>query len=151
MPGNWTVPPSLTQMTVLIFVGPIRTIYLTITIVMVRNTELIQTLEGVCSTLCNKQDINSISKCKWGTDLTLKEIHYRFWIILHVNPLSAQLDRLHFNSFEVASRYPANTIHLPNVLPMLGQRRRRWTNICQTLGRWVLFAEYHGWKLCIFV
>ena len=28
----------------------------------------------------------------------------------------------------------ANTIHQPNVGPMLGQRRRRWTNIGTTLG-----------------
>ena len=35
---------------------------------------------------------------------------------------------------------PVNTTHLPNVRPMLGQRRRRWANISQTLGGWVVFA-----------
>ena len=37
---------------------------------------------------------------------------------------------------------PANTTHLPNVGPMLDQRRRRWANIGPTLGRCVVFA---GW------
>ena len=35
---------------------------------------------------------------------------------------------------------PGNRTHLPNVWPMLGQRRRRWANIGQTLGRCVVFA-----------
>ena len=35
---------------------------------------------------------------------------------------------------------PANTTHLPNVLPMLAHRLRRWSNIGQTLGRCVVFA-----------
>ena len=38
--------------------------------------------------------------------------------------------------------YPANTTHLPNVWPMLGQRRRRWANIGQILGRCSVFAGY---------
>ena len=37
---------------------------------------------------------------------------------------------------------PVNTTHLPNVWPMLGQRRRRWANIGQTLGRCVVFAVW---------
>ena len=37
--------------------------------------------------------------------------------------------------------FPANTTHLPNVWPMLGQRRRRWADIGQTLGRCVVCAE----------
>ena len=35
---------------------------------------------------------------------------------------------------------PANTRHRPNVKPILGQRRRRWTNIGLTLGRRLVFA-----------
>ena len=35
---------------------------------------------------------------------------------------------------------PANTRHPHNVGPMLGQRRRRWTNIGPTLGRCLVFA-----------
>ena len=31
--------------------------------------------------------------------------------------------------------------HMPNVWPMLGQRRRRWANIGQTLGKCVVFAD----------
>ena len=42
--------------------------------------------------------------------------------------------------FSSTNVYPANTTHLPNVWPMLGQRRRRWANIGQTLGRCVVFA-----------
>ena len=34
----------------------------------------------------------------------------------------------------------ANTIHRPNAVPMLGQIRRRWTNIGTALGRWIVFA-----------
>ena len=37
--------------------------------------------------------------------------------------------------------FPANKIHQPDVGPMLGQRRRRWTNIGPTLGRCVVFSE----------
>ena len=35
---------------------------------------------------------------------------------------------------------PVNTTNLPKVRPMLGHRRRRWANIGQTLGRFVVFA-----------
>ena len=35
---------------------------------------------------------------------------------------------------------PANTTYPPNVRPMLGQRRRRWPSIGQTLGRCIVFA-----------
>ena len=35
---------------------------------------------------------------------------------------------------------PANMIHLPNIGPMLGQRRRRWTNIGPVLGECLVFA-----------
>ena len=37
-------------------------------------------------------------------------------------------------------RFPENTTHLPDVRPMLAQRRRRWANIGQTLGKCVVFA-----------
>ena len=33
------------------------------------------------------------------------------------------------------------TTHPPNVCPMLGQRRRRWANISQTVGKCVVFAD----------
>ena len=36
--------------------------------------------------------------------------------------------------------HTANTTQLPNVWPMLGQRRRRWAGIGQTLSRCVVFA-----------
>ena len=35
---------------------------------------------------------------------------------------------------------PTNKSHWPNVWTMLGQRRRRWTNIVHTLGQWLVFA-----------
>ena len=35
---------------------------------------------------------------------------------------------------------PANTGHSPNVVSMLGQRRRRWANIETTLGEFSMFA-----------
>ena len=35
---------------------------------------------------------------------------------------------------------PANTIYRPNVGPLLGQRRRRWTNTGPTLARCIVFA-----------
>ena len=35
---------------------------------------------------------------------------------------------------------PANTIHCPIVGSMLGQRRRRWTNIDPALGQCLVFA-----------
>ena len=38
--------------------------------------------------------------------------------------------------------YPANMRHRPNVKLMLGQRRRRWTNIGSTLGRCLVLAGY---------
>ena len=41
--------------------------------------------------------------------------------------------------------HPANTMHQPNVGPMLGQRRRRWTNIGPTLGRCIVFAGHYPW------
>ena len=41
---------------------------------------------------------------------------------------------------EQVSNSSANTSHLPNVWPMLGQRRRRWANIDRTLGGCVVFA-----------
>ena len=45
---------------------------------------------------------------------------------------------------------PANTTHRSNVVPMLGQRRRRWANIGTTLDRCVVFAgmlvqHYRRW------
>ena len=40
----------------------------------------------------------------------------------------------------VASSSPVNTRRLPNVGFMLGQRRRRWTNLKLTLGQRVMFA-----------
>ena len=40
--------------------------------------------------------------------------------------------------------YPANTIHRPNVGTMLGQRRRRWTNIVPALGWCIVFAVFAG-------
>ena len=36
--------------------------------------------------------------------------------------------------------HPANTIHCPGVCLMLGQRRRRWTNIKETVGQRLVFA-----------
>ena len=36
---------------------------------------------------------------------------------------------------------PANTRHPPNAGPMLGQRRRRWTNIGPALGGCLVFAR----------
>ena len=38
--------------------------------------------------------------------------------------------------------YPANMIHRPNVVLMLGQRRRRWPNIKTTLDQCIVFAGY---------
>ena len=38
--------------------------------------------------------------------------------------------------------YPANTIHRPHVGSMLGQRRRRWTNIEPTLGKCIVLNGY---------
>ena len=35
---------------------------------------------------------------------------------------------------------PANTVRWPNVILMLGQRRRRWPNIEITFGQRTLFA-----------
>ena len=37
---------------------------------------------------------------------------------------------------------PANTRHSPNVIVMLGQRCRRWTNITATFGLRLVFAGY---------
>ena len=50
-----------------------------------------------------------------------------------------------------SSLYPANMTNLPNVWLMLGQRRRRWSNIGQTLGKFVVVAGYsptfrRGWS-----
>ena len=39
---------------------------------------------------------------------------------------------------------PANTIHCPIVGSMLGQRRRRWTNIEPALGQCLVFAGRQG-------
>ena len=39
-------------------------------------------------------------------------------------------------------RYPVNTRHRRNVGPMLGQGRRRWTNIGPALRRRLVFAGY---------
>ena len=40
--------------------------------------------------------------------------------------------------------YQANTINLSIVCPMSGQCRRRWANIGQTSGRFVVFALVHA-------
>ena len=45
---------------------------------------------------------------------------------------------LDFNQLSSLRHYPANTTRLPNVWPMLGQRRRRWANIGRTFGRCVV-------------
>ena len=37
--------------------------------------------------------------------------------------------------------YPASTRHRGDVRPMLGQSRKRWTNIGTTLRRWLLFSR----------
>ena len=49
--------------------------------------------------------------------------------------------------------YSTNTTNLPNVWPMLAHRLRRWPNISQTLGKFVVFAGYKllqspatGWR-----
>ena len=42
---------------------------------------------------------------------------------------------------------PANTRHWPNVILMLGRRRRRWANIKTTLGKWLVFAGLLGARL----
>ena len=47
-------------------------------------------------------------------------------------------------SERVAGYYPANTRHLPNIGPMLGQRLRRWPSIGPTLGRCLV------WQVIVF-
>ena len=42
-----------------------------------------------------------------------------------------------------ANTIPTNTTNICNVLPTLGQRRRRWASIGQTLGRCVVFVGIH--------
>ena len=45
--------------------------------------------------------------------------------------------------------FPANTRYSPNAAPMLGQRRRRWTNIGPALGQSLVFAGLGLWSLSV--
>ena len=69
------------------------------------------------------------------TDNCNDDLHEHVCVLLTVNsPTSAWC--------------PGNTTDVSNVWPMLVQRRRRWANIGQTLGRFDVLA---GWSSCIVV
>ena len=39
---------------------------------------------------------------------------------------------------------PINTLHLPNAVAMLVQRRRRWANIATALGKYIVFVVIYA-------
>ena len=64
----------------------------------------------------------------------------RVWSVFSCRMYTVTRIRQDVQGFRRQQEMPANTTQLPDVWPMLDQRRRRWANIGQTLGRCVVFA-----------
>ena len=85
-------------------------------------------------------------------DITLSHIFWIHGILIHSMPpklnnkrlaSSAPYPSLGFDQlFQYFIEYPVNTKHLYNICTMLGQCRRRWTDVVQMLYNCFVFTRY---------